>query len=110
LPRLTGGGFPGQASSRLLAWVPARDQRPGRDRAAGTDPAAGRGRGGDQGPALPDVSAVQLTEIIAAHMRYRQGADAQVLLTRLRKAIAPHVPPPVLDDVVLFLNETRYRS
>jgi len=31
------------------------------------------------------------------------------LLSRLRKVIAPHVPPPVLDDIVLFLNESRYR-
>ena len=39
-----------------------------------------------------------------------RGDDAQVLLTRVRAAVAPHVPPPVLDDIVLFLNARRYRS
>jgi hypothetical protein len=70
-------------------------------------------------PVLPAAIASELAEIISAHAKAtgktpdpktlnikltRRGVDAEALLTRLRAAIAPHVPPQVLDDVVLFLN------
>jgi hypothetical protein len=63
-------------------------------------------------PVLPAGIMDELARIITAHVRLRRGADAnaQVLLTRLRAAVAPHVPSQVLDDIVLFLNVARYRS
>lgn len=61
-------------------------------------------------PVLPAGIAEELTRIITDHARLRLGGDAELLLTRVRAAVAPHVPPPVLDDIVLFLNVARYRS
>jgi len=61
-------------------------------------------------PPLPSDITDELSRIITAHAGQRQSGDAQGLLARLRKAIAPHVPPQVLDDVVLFLNVAKYRS
>jgi hypothetical protein len=61
-------------------------------------------------PALPAGTAHEAARVICAHAGNRRGADAQVLLPRLRAVIAPHVPPPVLDDIALFLNESRYRQ
>jgi hypothetical protein len=62
---------------------------------------------------LPDLPAGlmdELARIIAEHARLRRSDAAQVLLARVRATVAPHVPPPVLDDIVLFLNVARYRS
>jgi hypothetical protein len=61
-------------------------------------------------PVLPAAIAADLARIVTAHVTSRHGGDVQVLLTRLRTAISPHVPPPALDDVALFLNEARYRT
>jgi hypothetical protein len=61
-------------------------------------------------PVLPASIVAGLAQIIATHANGAPGGDAQRLLSRLRAAIAPHVPPPVLDDVVLFLNAVSYRS
>lgn len=61
-------------------------------------------------PVLPAGITADLARIISSHLSVRPGSDAQVLLTQLRDAISPHVPAQVLDDVVLFLNEARYRS
>jgi hypothetical protein len=61
-------------------------------------------------PVLPVGLAGDLALIITEHARLGLSGDAQVLLTQIRQAVAPHVPPPVLDDIVLFLNAARYRS
>jgi hypothetical protein len=61
-------------------------------------------------PVLPAGIAADLAQVITTHLDGRPGGDAQVLLTRLRAAITPHVAPQVLDDVVLFLNAQRYRG
>jgi hypothetical protein len=63
-------------------------------------------------PVLPAGIMGELARIITTHIGQQQGGDArvQVLLTRLREAVAPHVAPQVLDDIVLFLNVARYRS
>jgi hypothetical protein len=63
-------------------------------------------------PVLPAGITDELARIITTHIGRQQGADAgaQQLLTRVRAAVAPHVPPQVLDDIVLFLNAARYRS
>ena len=61
-------------------------------------------------PVLPATIADELARIITEHARLGLDADARLLLTRVRAAVAPHVAPPVLDDIVLFLNVARYRS
>jgi hypothetical protein len=62
-------------------------------------------------PILPDSIADEIAQAVAGHASRRPGGHkAAALLTRLRAIITPHVPPPVLDDVVLFLNENRYRD
>lgn len=60
-------------------------------------------------PVLPDTIATQVAEIVTGHLKGRLDRSPQFLLTRLRGVIAPHVAPPVLDDVVLFLHADRYR-
>jgi hypothetical protein len=61
-------------------------------------------------PVLPDSIADEIARAVAAHAgRYEGGHQADALLTRLRAIITPQVPPPVLDDIVLFLNEARGR-
>ena len=59
-------------------------------------------------PILPANTQDALSDLITAPARQAHPSNAQVLLRQLRKAIAPHVPPQVLDDVVLFLNESVY--
>jgi hypothetical protein len=61
-------------------------------------------------PVLPGRIADDIARAVAEHAALRHGFDAQVLLRWLRAIIAPHVPPPVLDDIALFLNEGRYRD
>jgi hypothetical protein len=61
-------------------------------------------------PVLPAAVTSELAQVITAHVRRRPGGDAQVLLTRLRTVITRHVPPPVLDDIALFLSKNRYRG
>jgi len=61
-------------------------------------------------PILPDSIADEIARAVAGHAsRHPGGHEPTALLTRLRAIIAPHVPPPVLDDIVLFLNEARHR-
>jgi hypothetical protein len=61
-------------------------------------------------PVLPDSIADEIAQAVAAHAaRHEGGRQAGALLARLREIIAPHVPPPALDDIVLFLNEARQR-
>ncbi len=61
-------------------------------------------------PVLPATIADELARIITEHAALPLSGRAQLLLTRLRAAAAPHVPPQVLDDIVLFLNVAGYRS
>jgi hypothetical protein len=61
-------------------------------------------------PVLPAGTTAEVARILTAHIEQRAADGPQVLLTRLRTAIASHVPPPVLDDVVLFLNAANDRS
>jgi hypothetical protein len=61
-------------------------------------------------PVLPAGTTAEVARILTAHIGRRAADGPQVLLTRLRTLIAPHVPAPVLDDVVLFLNAANYRS
>ena len=61
-------------------------------------------------PVLPAGTTSEVARILTAHIKQRAAGGPQALLTRLRTEIAPHVPPPVLDDVVLFLNAANYRS
>ena len=61
-------------------------------------------------PGLPTRLATEIALIITGYANSGQRGGAQRLLTRLRAAIAPQVRPPVLDDVVLFLNAAEYRS
>ena len=56
-------------------------------------------------PVLPAQIARGIAQAIIAHAARRRGRDARGLATRLRKLVAPHVPPQVLDDIVLFLHE-----
>jgi hypothetical protein len=61
-------------------------------------------------PILPDSIADEIARAVAGHASQHPGGhEPTALLTRLRAIIAPHVPPPVLDDIVLFLNEARHR-
>jgi hypothetical protein len=60
-------------------------------------------------PVLPAAVVEDLAQVISEHAGRWGDTAAQLLLTRLRQVIAPHVPPPVLDDVVLFLNAAEYR-
>ena len=60
-------------------------------------------------PVLPAGTTDELARIVTAHAEFGRSGDPQVLLTRVRAAVAPHVAPQVLDDIVLFLN-ARYRS
>jgi hypothetical protein len=60
-------------------------------------------------PILPAGLTEEISRTITRHVTLTRGQDAQRLLTKLRKLITPHVPPQVLDDIVLFLNEGRYR-
>jgi hypothetical protein len=59
-------------------------------------------------PVLPASIAPDIAKAVTARPVTGRG-EVQRLLTELREIIAPHVPPPVLDDIVLFLNESRYR-
>jgi hypothetical protein len=60
-------------------------------------------------PVLPASLVPEVARAITAQRVAREGrGDAQRLLARLRKVIAPHVPPQVLDDIVLFLDQGRY--
>jgi hypothetical protein len=61
-------------------------------------------------PLLPASTTAEVARILTAHFEQRAADGPQALLTRLRTAIAPNVPPPVLDDVVLFLNAANDRS
>ncbi len=63
-------------------------------------------------PVLPAGITDELARIITTHIGRQQGADAnaQVLLTRVRAAVTPHVAPQVLDDIVLFLSVASYRT
>jgi len=59
-------------------------------------------------PVVPAVAVAPIAELITTAPVAGRG-DVQRLVTALRKTIEPHVPPQVLDDVVLFLNEERFR-
>jgi hypothetical protein len=61
-------------------------------------------------PVLPAGTTAEVARILTAYIEYPPADGPQVLLTRLRSEIAPHVPPSVLDDVVLFLNAANHRS
>ena len=61
-------------------------------------------------PVLPAGTTAEIARILTAHIEQRAADGPHALLTRLRTEIAPHVPPPVLDDVVLFLNAANDRS
>jgi hypothetical protein len=61
-------------------------------------------------PALPAGPAYQVAQAITRDSWGGRSGDARDLLSRLRKIVKPHVPPPVLDDIVLFLNESMYRQ
>jgi hypothetical protein len=56
-------------------------------------------------PVVPGSIAVELAQVIIAHAKDQRGVDPLTLLRQLRAAITPHVPPQVLDDVILILNE-----
>jgi hypothetical protein len=60
-------------------------------------------------PEVPAGIAGDIARAVNTYPTVAQG-DAQRLLVRLRTIIAPHVPPQVLDDIVLFLNERMYRQ
>lgn len=59
---------------------------------------------------LPAAIMDELAQVITKHAVEHLSDGAQVLLTSLRDVAAPHVPPQVLDDIVLFLNAASYRS
>jgi hypothetical protein len=61
-------------------------------------------------PVLPAGITAEVARILAAHIQPRVADGPQALLTKLRTEIAPHIPPAVLDDVVLFLNVPNDRS
>ena len=61
-------------------------------------------------PVLPAGITDELARILTTQDGLQSDDDVTALLTRVRAAVAPHVPPPVLDDVVLFLNVASYRT